>query len=397
MAENRKQSYSGGAVRHYRRKNTLNLYLTVATGVIAALVTLLSVNVFFNLSPAGLTINGCTLYSPEQIQHIGGLVPGQNLVRLNTVFVQQRLKQNLVYIEDVQVVKEYPNGLRIDIIEAVPKAQLEHEGTYCTMSESGRLLEVGETERNKKLPLVVGYELVPYDSSKDDSSSADAEGVKAISGSQLRAGEPAVSADEQKTEILTGIFDQLKQLDFKKIGKIDITDRTDIKLIYDNRIQIELGSSVDLDIKLLWIKSVIDRKLPEGYEGTLRYNGIDSGISAIAKQEEVPVYTPKKTDSEGDSSAEDSSSETDGTQEGQWQQDGSTDTGNGAYYDDQGGYTYTDPGADGYYDDGTGYGQDYGYDDGTGYDQQYTYDDGGYQPDYGYDDGGYTYDGGQTW
>lgn len=400
MAENRKQGYGGAAVRHYRRRNTLNLNLTAATAVLAALITLLSVNVFFNLSPTGLTINGCTLYAPEQIQRVGGLVPGQNLVRLNTVFIQQRLKDNLVYIEDVQVVKQYPDGLRIDIIEARPKAQLEHEGGYCTISESGRLLEVGETERNKKLPLVVGFDLVPYDgktdkeknSSGDDSSESE---VKKMSGRQLKPGDPAVSADEQKTEILAELFGELKELDFKHIGKIDITDRTDIKLIYDNRIQIELGSSVDLDIKLTWIKSVIDKKLPDGYEGTLRYNGIDSGVSAIAKQDEVPVYTPKKSDSETDSSADtDSSSEAESPEQSTWTDgggnygDGSTDNGG---YSDPNAYGY-DPNNYGYDDGNYGYDQNYGYDDGNyGYDQNYGYDDGGY----GYDDGGYGAD--QTW
>ena len=396
MAENRKQSYGGAAVRHYRKKNTLNLYLTVAAGVLAAIATLLSVNVFFNLSPSGLTINGCTLYSPEQIQHIGGLVPGQNLVRLNTVFVEQRLKENLVYIEDVQVVKEYPEGLRIDIIEARPKAQLEHEGTFCTVSETGRLLEINETERNKKLPLVVGFELIPYvdDKKEDDSSNSDdseaEKKVKNVMGNQLKAGDPAVSADEQKTEILAALFKELKELEFKRIVKIDITDRTDIKLIYDNRIQIDLGSSVDLDIKLLWIKSVIDKELPEGYEGTLRYNGIDSGISAIAKQEEVPTYVPRKTDSQSDSSEEDSSSESE-TWDNGWQQDGgqtyddgSTDNGG---YSDQNNYGY---------DDGN---YDYGYDDGYGDNNWTDPNNGGgdYGYDQNYDGGDYGYGDGQGW
>ncbi|MBQ1537659.1 MAG: FtsQ-type POTRA domain-containing protein [Ruminococcus sp.] len=395
MAENRKQSYGGAAVRHYRKKNTLNLYLTVAAGVLAAIAALLSVNVFFNLSPAGLTINGCTLYTPEQIQHIGGLVPGQNLVRLNTMFVEQRLKENLVYIEDVQVVKEYPEGLRIDIIEARAKAQLEHDGKYCTVSETGRLLEIDSAERNKKLPLVVGFELVPYkEESKDDSSDDSSEqkkSVKNISGKQLKAGTPAVSADEQKDEILAELFKQLGELEFKKIVKIDITDRTDIKLIYDNRIQIELGSSVDLDIKLLWIKSVIDKELPDGYEGTLRYNGIDSGISAIAKQEEVPTYVPRKESSEADSSETDDSSEEESYDEG-WQPDNTdTDTDNGGYTDPNN-YSY-DNGDGGYgYDDGN-----YGYDDG-GYGGDTWYDpNGGYDYDQNYDGGDQGYYDGQTW
>ena len=258
------------------------------------------------------------------------------------------------------------------------------------MSETGRLLEIDSAERNKKLPLVVGFELVPYKEERKDDSSDDSseqkKSVKNISGKQLKAGTPAVSADEQKDEILAELFKQLSELEFKKIVKIDITDRTDIKLIYDNRIQIELGSSVDLDIKLLWIKSVIDKELPDGYEGTLRYNGIDSGISAIAKQEEVPTYVPRKESSEADSSEADESSEEE-SYDGGWQSDnaeGGTDT---EGYSDQNNYGYGDG----------EYGYDQGYDDG-GYGGDTWYDpNGGYDYDRNYDGGDQGYYDGQTW
>ena len=169
----------------------------------------------------------------------------------------------------------------------------------------------------------------------------------------------------------------MNSLGMKNIKKIDITDRTDIKLNYDNRIEIQLGSSVDLDIKLTYIKTVLDKGLPESYEGTLRYNGIDSGISAIPKQADVPSKTSSKADSS--SSADSSAAEAyaDGTASAA---DSSTDTttdngwGYGDQYDqnydtgyDQGNQDYTD--------------QNWGYDNGDGY--SYDYDDGGYSDDTG--------------
>lgn len=401
MADKGNQNYAGNAVRHYIRRNTLNLYLTVITGVIAAIGALLSVNVFFNLSPSGLEINGCTLYTPQQIQRIGGLVPGQNLVRLNTKFIEDRLKENLVYIEEVQVVKNYPDGLRIDIIEARPRAQLEEKNGYNTISQSGRLLEVGLSERDPKLPLVVGYELEPYtDDSTDSSSMEDSEegdeaskGKNHIDLSRLKAGTPAVSADEQKTEILTELFKEIDELKFKKIVKVDISDRTDIVLLYDNRLNIELGSSVDLDIKLRSIKAVIDKNLPESYEGTLRYNGIDSGTSAIPKQEEVPVAAP-------DSSLTDSADSS-----LQAYGDGSSVADNGYGYDENNGYSDGSEQNGGYNDYGYSEDYDYGYNDngyGNGYDNGYQENNGdyGYGDQYGYNNGydngyDYGYDGGQ--
>lgn len=372
MEGKRKTSYTSSALRHGSRRSTINLYLTLGAAALAAIGSLLSVNIFFNLSPTGLSINGTTLYAPEQIQTVGGLAPGQNLIRLNTDFVERRLRENLVYVEEVEVIKDYPESLIINIKEAKPKAQIEYDGGYCTVSASGRLLEVGESQRNKKLPFISGFELVgPID---DVIQRGDNEPPVYL---PITAGLDATSADTQKSVIIKQLFDELDRLDFKKIARIDIADRTDIKLIYDGRIVIELGSSVDLDIKLSYIQAVI-AQLPDGYEGTLRYNGIDRGISAIPKKTEVPQQTNAPVSSGSESS---SATDTYGGEQ-QWNDWGYTDTPDQGYYDygyDQGYY------GDGYYDNGYGYdGYDYGYNDyGGGYDD-YGYYDQGYD-NYGYD------------
>lgn len=386
MEGKRKNGYPAPAVRHGSHRSTINLYLTLGAAALAAIGSLLSVNVFFNLSPTGLSINGTTLYAPEQIQLVGGLAPGQNLIRLNTDFVEKRLKENLVYVDEVEVIKDYPESLIINIKEAKPKAQIEYEGGYCTVSSSGRLLEIGESERNKKLPLISGFELVGEADealmSNDGSEPEDGE-LQAMVYKPVTAGIDAMSADDQKSVIIKQLFDELDRLGFKKIARIDIADRTDIKLVYDGRIVIELGSSVDLDIKLGYIQAVLE-KLPDGYEGILRYNGIERGISAIPKKTEVQQAASTSTNPAESSSAPDQSGEQ------QWGEQQWNDWG----YNDTPDYGYSDYNDYGYYDGYTDYGYDYnyGYDDydyGYGsYDYNYGYDDYGYG---GYDDYGYDY------
>lgn len=393
--------HPGAAVRHSRRRNTVNLYTTIAAAITAALGSLLSVNVLFNLSPTGLTVNGVTLYSPQQIQQIGGLVPGQNLVRLNTEYIERRLTENLVYIDKVSVLKDYPDGLIINVTEAKPAVQIEYEGGYCTMSKSGRILEAGETERDPLLPLVTGYELTGYETPSEKAArlEAEAENIKtAPKKPDVKPGTRAISEDDQKTAILSELLAKLEALEFGKIAKIDIKDRTDIKLIYDGRIQIELGSSVEMDIKLTQIKAVIDTELPESYEGRLRYNGIDRGISAIPKKTDLPVAVKKPgtaagtaADGAADSSAADSEADIRG-----FDPNAPIDPNN--TWDNQTAGGWTDPNAGyddyggGWYDPNAGY--DYGYDQGGGY-YDYGYDQGyGYDQNYGYD---YGYGGDGTW
>lgn len=268
------------AVRYKKKRNTLNMYLMLIVVIASVLVSLLSVNVLFNLRITNLRINGATLYTYEQIQYVGGIEDGQNLIRLNTDYIESRIKNSLVYVDDVTITKNYPDGLTLEITEAVETAQIEYNGSYCTLSESGRLLEINSAGRNDSLMLVTGYELTDPE-----------------------LGGKAESSDDQKADILSEILEKLRELEFEKIIRIDLEDRTDIKLIYDNRIEIALGSSVDLDTKLTYIKAVIDSDLPESYEGTLRYNGIDSGISAIPKEEETDAaYVTSEEDESYDDS-----------------------------------------------------------------------------------------------
>ena len=85
-----------------------------------------------------------------------------------------------------------------------------------------------------------------------------------------------------KTKIFNDLIKQADELGLKKITSIDLSDRTDIILNYNGKkIKIYIGSSVDMDYKLKYIKAVIDEKLSDNFKGTLRYNGVNSGISAI--------------------------------------------------------------------------------------------------------------------
>ena len=368
MEEYRKYSssaYRGTAVRRAPRRSAINLYLTLSTVLISAIMALLLVNVFCNLRQQKITVEGANLYSAEQVEQVGGVIQGQNLVRLNTDFIENRIRSGLVYVDEVSVEKKYPDGLNIRITEAQQAAQIFDDGVYYLLSGSGRLLEASY-DRDPSLPLINGFEL-----------------------KGKTAGAQAQSKDEQKTRIIADIFSGIHEYGFDKVDTIDVSDRTDITLTYDSRIDIKLGSSVDLPLKLSNIKAVLDSgKLPDGFEGTLTIFSQGKEISALPK----PTDTPKPsapTSSQDDTSSEDSSQQawTDSytdTNTDYGYSDSYTDYGYGDTYTDYGyGDTYTDYGYGDTYTD-YGYGDtytDYGYGD--------TYTDYGYSDtytDYGYDD-----------
>lgn len=274
-------------VDRQKRRNNMSGYYALAIVLGAVILLVLCMTWVFNYDVENIKINGVTLYTNEQILVVGGVADGGNLIRTDADLIEERLTQNLVYIDKAEVKKKYPSGLEINVTEAVKAADIEYKGQYYVLSESGKLLECGNTERNENIALVKGIEL-----------------------KSLNPGEKLQATDVMKTKILNQLIELTYEMNFENITEIDLSDRTDIILKYDDRITIYIGSSVDMDYKLKYIKTVIDERLSDNYRGTLRYNGVNSGISAIPESENSKADT---TESSQDSSSE---AETSDSQQG---------------------------------------------------------------------------------
>ena len=272
-------------VNRQKRRNNMSVYYALATVVGAVIILILCMTWIFNYEVKNIKINGLSLYTNEQVLVVGGVAQRGNLIRTDTDLIEERLTKHLVYIDNVQVKKKYPTGLEINITEAKKAADIEYKAQYYVLSESGRILECGNTERNAGIPLVKGIEL-----------------------ESVNPGDKLAATDIMKTKILNQLTEIIADLEFENIKVIDLSDRTNIILNYEDRINIYIGSSVDMDYKLKYIKTVIDERLAESYRGTLRYNGVNSGISAIPESQDLKI---ESLDTADDSSMESSEEEAD--------------------------------------------------------------------------------------
>lgn len=268
-------------VNRKRRRNNLRSYYAIAAVGAFVLLLILCMTVFFNYGPENVQINGVTLYTNEQILVVGGISGEGNLMRTDTDLIAERLQKYLVYIDDVKVQKKYPSKLVVNVTEAEKAANIQFNDKYYVTSKSGKMLECGNESRTKGIPVVKGLKL------------------KSITpGSTIETDDPL------KTKIFNDLMTQIDELGFDKVTSIDLTDRTDITLNYNGKIRIYIGSSVDMDYKLKYIKAVIDDKLSDNFKGTLRYNGVNSGISAIPESEDSKSAADdsKKTEQDNDES-----------------------------------------------------------------------------------------------
>lgn len=358
-----------------RRQANIRMFYALAAVAAAVIILLLCMTVFFNVT--NVRVEGVTVYRKEQIINVGGIVKEMNLVRTDVNKAKQRLLDNLVYIDDVEIRKAYPSTVIISCTEAVKAADIEFEGEYYVLSESGKILESANKKPTGGIPVITGF--VFYEG--DDIAKKEHRELTDEEKRAFRApGQKLRSADTYSDKIVTDIIAEMKEQGYKNVRSVDVSSRADIVINVDDKIEIKLGSSADTAYKLGYFKAVMD-KLAVDYEGVLIYNGSDNGVSAIPK-DKAPEKSPLGDNSDN-SSDESSQAEGDAqqawaaggdnvnTDDQQWQDGGWTDWDNDDGWTDWG---YDGGQTDWGYDYGVDQGNDYGY----GYDYDYGYNDYGY-------------------
>ncbi len=340
-------------------KGNVRAYYALAAVIAVLIVMILCLTLLFRINT--IKVEGVTLYREDQIISVGGVEKQMNLVRTDTSKIVERLVDNLVYIDDVKVTKKYPSTIVISCTEAKKAADIEYNDSYYVLSASGKILEDKNPNPTGDIPVVSGFNL-----------------------KSLKPGEELASDDSFKADILNELLSELSEQGFENIISIDMTTRANIIVNYDNRIDIKLGSSADIEYKLSYFKAVIDALTPD-YEGTLIYNGAESGVSAIPKDKEIEITVADDSSSQADDSGT-VSADVQWNNDDQWDDD----TWNNGYDDgNTWGEDYT---ADNGYSDDYTWGEDYtagdeytwggDYTADNGYNDGNTWDNNGYDTDY---------------
>lgn len=264
--------------RKKRRRNMSLYYVLIVIFVVLAMI-FLSFTVLFNIKT--IEVNGNSLYTNEQVIEMSGVKLGDNLFRTDTNAAEHMIMSAFPYFENVTVRRKLASKLIITVKEAVPAASINYDtNKFLAISKNGRILETDLAAPREDTAEVFGMEL-----SKTD------------------VGQNYEDKDSMKQNILNEILQECDKLGLNKLTKIDISTRTDIRLIYNGCIKIKLGSSQDIPFKLSYIKSVID-SVGENYAGTLIYHSAESGISAIPDETQPATEAVKSDNPDSDENTE---------------------------------------------------------------------------------------------
>ena len=244
--------------RRRRRKRNLSLYYLLIFILVTAVGIILSLTVLFKIEK--INVEGKTQYDTNSIIQSSKIKIGDNLLRINKDKIRQNIVNDLIYIDNVTVKRSFPNTVDIIVEPSVPYANVAYDKGFLLISKTGKILSSSEQPQ---------------------------EGIVVFKGfkpKKLDRGSIIMSDDKEQDKLLTSLCEEVYKFGITQINSIDITDKYNITMLYDNRITIEIGSQNDLEYKIKYANELINKNISPKKEGTIFMRG-DNGASFVEKKD----------------------------------------------------------------------------------------------------------------
>ncbi len=256
-------------VRRMRRRNRLRpLYGLVVAVLVVGVGVALSMTVFFNIDT--IVVAGDAPYSKEQVVNASEVHTGDNLMRVPTKTVKERILETLPNVETVTIKRQFPNELVITVTPCQASFNVTDDSGTLQVSASGKILKSGP-DTDSTLPTITGF-----------------------SPASRVVGDTLQSKDSQKDSIFSSLSKLMAGDLTYKITAIDLEDKYDIVLTFDNRIEFSLGNWNDLSYKVTLAETVLSQ-LSEDKVGYLTMVGDNQcsyrDKSAVEQQTTAPEVT----------------------------------------------------------------------------------------------------------
>lgn len=257
------------------------LFMTAAT-------VLLAIFLLFKVSAIEVTGDGTEKYGVDEILRVSGCKTGENLVFLPTGSRAEALKEQLPYLGEVEFIRHFPGTLEIRVTAAQVAACVSSSGSWLSVNDRGKILETQNAPENGILQILG---LTPLDTEPGEYLRLEDSNAQAACNTILRT-----VAELEKT---------------KEFTRVDISNLSDIRLVYQDRIEFQLGSSLELDYKIeLGCRAL--EKLEAGDKGVMDLSHADTTKRAVFTSGEIgaaPVQTPAQPEQSGAASPASSSPE----------------------------------------------------------------------------------------
>lgn len=239
--------------KRIKKRNRFLAVFSIVVILIAAFTTL-SLTVFFPIKT--ISVENNKKYTAGEIESAIGIVKGDNLLLASESRANSSLKQNYPYVKSVKFNKKLPFTLKVDVTEYSVFSQVKFGGGYLRIADDGKVLETSN-DYLKNVPVVSGVETT-----------------------KNKVGETiAFKEDSKDDNILSKVKEIIKAFDtssLKGVTLINFENMQDIRVTYNNKIVMLLGSSSNLSKKLTHAKATLEVRGDNGESGTLNLSRIPS-------------------------------------------------------------------------------------------------------------------------
>lgn len=268
--------------RNRKRKVPFLIYAVFILVLVTAAFLVLASTVLFNIKKFEI-VGEAKQYTPREIIEASGVKDNSNMFWMKNQDVEEKIVENLTYIESAKVTKEFPDTLKIEVTQCREAYNVKYEEGYLKVSENGKILSKSD-KPSEGLSVFEGF---------------DPENP--VEGSTLK------SKDEKKDKIFFLTVDVLKKGVDIPIIEINMTDKYSIKVNFDDRIVFNAGSWSDMDYKIKLAESAISEleKNETGYLSMIGSNQVSF------RTREAVEKSKERLNKKADGETEESTDETD--------------------------------------------------------------------------------------
>lgn len=233
MSPEKRREYEKRKRRVERNRKILGICLC-AFLVVAVAVTL-SLTVFFKIDT--IEIAGKTKYDETQIINASGISKGTNLFLCDLQQASDGVCRNLPYISGATVKRKLPSTVIIELEPTSAYMAVKTVGGTALADKNGKILEF------------VSREKLPRNIAVIDSGTEFA-GKTGENIFEINTADGAQDKQKSKANTLKKVIDALGKSKIKDVTSIIVKSPTDIHIMYQNRLDLNIGSTSEIEYKL---------------------------------------------------------------------------------------------------------------------------------------------------
>ncbi len=227
-----------------RKKKQSRMPRILFTFIILLVLGTVGTAAFLVCRVQAVAVEGISRFTQEQIISISGIQTDDSMFMLNEAAVCSAIQKD-PYVKSAKIERQFPDTVKITIVERVPAALVQYVDSFLKMDRDGYILEKTDDAAGESCPVITGMNVTAF-----------------------QIGQPIKSQDPKQVDVYTSILSKLDgSTTAGDIAEINVANLENVYLLTRGNIRIRIGSISDLDRKFVWIQNVLPILIQQGKSG----------------------------------------------------------------------------------------------------------------------------------